>query len=73
MQAADDAAIPDGNEDTVWCLPLQLLVDFEDGRLLALRHIRVVPGIAIVPTILVGNFQTQLEGIVIAPLDQQDG
>lgn len=73
VQAADDAAIADADEDAVGRLPAELFADLKAGSLLPFAHVGVVAGVAIVPAIELHSLLTEVEGVIVASIDQQYG
>ena len=73
VQPADDAAVADADEDAVGRLPVELFADLQRGRLLALAHVRVVAGVAVVPAVGGRGLEAQFKGVVVGALDQHDG
>ena len=72
-QPCDGAAVPHGDGNVVRDLPAQLLHDLQGHGLLTLGEVGIDGGVAVIPAPAVDSGLAQLEGVLVAALDGDDG
>src|SRR5579863_286521 len=73
IDATDDTAITCGDKHAIGYLPVELLGYFQSNRLLALNKIGVITRVAIVPAKDLARLDTEIKGVIVAPLHGKDG